>query len=306
MNPVLSIIIVSFNTADITLNCLKSINQDRELQDIPFEIIVIDNASTDNSVIQLKKNKKIKLIVNKKNLGFAKANNQGIAESQGNYILLLNSDTLIQNGAISQCLKWLSSHPEAAACTAQLLNADGSVQPSGGFFPNLLNTFTWSTNLDDLPLVNYFVKPIHPHSPQFYTHDTFYLRNHTQDWVTGAFVLIRRHLAQTIKLDEDYFMYAEEVEWFYRLKKQYPHLSVHYLIGAQVIHLGGASSPTKLNTITNEYQGIIHFFSKHHGRLSTQLATFMLKVNATLRRILYQLQGNSQLAGIYQTACSKI
>ena len=187
MKPVLSIIIISYNTAAITIDCLRSLIADTELKDIPHEIIVIDNASSDSSVDKLKKTKTIKLITNKKNLGFAKANNQGIALAQGNYLLLLNSDTIIHHGAISQTLKWLSSHPESAACTAQLLNTDGSIQASGGFFPNLLNVFTWSTGLDDLPFVNSFIKPFHPHPPQFYTHDTFYTQNQSLDWITGAF-----------------------------------------------------------------------------------------------------------------------
>ncbi len=307
MKPTLSIIILSYNTAKITVSCLNSINHDQGLMQIPTEIIVIDNASTDTSVTELKKIKNIKLICNSKNKGFAAANNQGAKVAQGNYLLFLNSDTIILHWGISQCLTWLSSHPESIACSAQLLFKDGTVQPTGGFFPSLLNVFTWSTGFDDLPLTNKIIKPFHPHSPHFYTHDTFYLHNQKLDWVTGAFIMMRQQaFAATQGFDETYFMYAEEVEWFYRIKKQFPNHTVNYLIGPQITHLGGASSPNKEQAITSEYLGIIKFFAKHKGPIQTKIVKILLKSNAMLRSIIYQLKGNHQIANFYQNACSKI
>ncbi|MCX6726933.1 MAG: glycosyltransferase, partial [Candidatus Shapirobacteria bacterium] len=198
-NPILSIIIPSYNTADLTVNCLKSIFLDKGLKNTPFEIIIVDNASTDNSISLIKSlHKTIILIENKVNLGFSKANNQAIKIAKGNYLLFLNSDTIILHSAISQSLDWLSSHPESAGCTAQLLNKDDSIQASGGYFPNLLNTFTWCSGLDDLPLINRLIKPIHPHTPDFYTHDSYYLTDHPQDWLTGAYFLVRKNIIDAV------------------------------------------------------------------------------------------------------------
>lgn len=259
-NPTLSIIILSYNTADITVNCLKSILQDKGLKNIPHEIIVIDNASADNSVEKIKnlKIKNLKLIINSKNLGFAQGNNQGLKIASGNYILFLNSDTIILHSAISQALDWLCSHPEAAGCTAQLLNPDKSIQPSGGFFPNILNTLAWIFRLDDLPFFNYLIPPIHPHSPNFYTHDPFYLSDRPLDWITGAFFLTRKSvLDQNSGFDENYFMYGEELELCFRIHQQF-----WYLIGPQIIHLGGASS-NKSNALNHEKDGMVAFFKKH-------------------------------------------
>ena len=205
IKPLLSIIIVSYNTAEITLNCLKSIFTDKNLEfdltvtdtslKIPTELIVIDNYSTDKTLEQINQlNHPVKIITNQKNVGFSQANNQGLKLAQGNFILFLNSDTIILHSAISQSLDWLSSHPESYGCTAQLLNSDKTIQPSGGYFPNLLNTFTWCLGLDDLPFVNQIIKPLHPHSPTFYTRDHFYLHDHPQDWITGAFILIRKNI----------------------------------------------------------------------------------------------------------------
>ncbi|MPM47352.1 hypothetical protein SDC9_94061 [bioreactor metagenome] len=301
MKPILSIIIVSYNTADLTLNCIKSIYLDKGLKEIPFEIIVVDNNSHDNSVAELKKLKnKIILIENKDNTGFGKANNQGVKIAKGNYILLLNSDTIILHSAISQSLDWLCSHPESSICTAQLLNKDKSIQASGGFFPNLANVLTWCLSFDDLPLINKIVKPIHPHTPTFYTRDKFYLSDHRQDWVTGAFLLTRKNLFDKVGgFDESYFMYGEEVELCYRIQKNTVNNQVWYLIGPQIIHLGGASATSRLDPILNEYRGIISFFKKHKPKWQYPLVKLLLKINALIRAIIH-------LSPIYLQACSKI
>ncbi len=301
MKPILSIIIISYNTAKLTLDCIKSIFLDKGLKEIPFEIIVIDNNSHDESVQELKKLKdKITLIENKDNTGFGKANNQGVKIAKGNYVLLLNSDTIILHSAISQSLDWLCSHPESSICTAQLLNKDKTIQASGGFFPNLANVLTWCLSLDDLPLINKIIKPIHPHTPTFYTKDKFYLSDHRQDWVTGAFLLTRKNLFDKVGgFDESYFMYGEEVELCYRIRKNTTNNQVWYLIGPQIIHLGGASATSRLDPILNEYRGIISFFKKHKPKWQYPLVKLLLKINALIRAIIH-------LSPIYLQACSKI
>ncbi len=284
--PLLSIIIPNYNTAKMTVNCIKSIYQDKGLKEIPFEIIVIDNASTDDSVKKISKFSVV-LINNKVNQGYGIANNQALKISQGQYILLLNSDTIILHSAISQSLNWLSSHPEAHCCTAQLLNQDKSIQISGGYFPNLLNMFTWCTNLDDLPFINSIIKPFHPHTPDFYTKDKFYLNDHAQDWVTGAFMLFRKSIYNKIGgFDESYFMYGEEYEYQYRIHIAFPKSKVYYLVGPQIIHLGGASSIKKTDPIIREYEGIIAFFTKHKPKYQLPIIKILLKLNRFLRSII--------------------
>lgn len=308
VNPLLSIIIASYNTSEITLNCLKSIQKDKGLSfdlnkisndaKIPTEIIVIDNNSTDDSVKQLKKLTTIKLITNSTNSGFAQANNQGIKIARGNYLLLLNSDTLILHSAISQSLNWLSTHPEAHLCTAQLLNKDLSIQASGGYFPNLFNTLAWSFGLDDLPFFNLLVKPFHPHPPHFYTHEKFFTKDHPQDWVTGAFMLLRRSIVDLTKgFDESFFMYGEEVEWAYRMHQSLPHSQSWYLVGPQIIHLGAASARQKSDPLLREYQGVISFFKKHRPQWQLPVLRIFLKINASLR---------SLINPSYTHLCSKI
>lgn len=302
-NPLLSIIIVSYNTSQITVECLKSIYTDKGLKDIPFEVIVIDNASPDDSVVQINKFIKTSKVKNcqlilSENVGFGKSNNRGIKISKGNYILLLNPDTIVLHSAISQSLTWLSAHPEAHMCTAQLLNKDGTIQASGGYFPNLLNTIAWSLGLDDLPFFNYLVKPFHPHTPHFYTHEKLFLKDHQQDWVTGAFMLMRRSIVdQTKGFDEKIFMYGEEVEWAYRMHLALPQSQVWYLVGPQIIHLGGASAIKKSDPIVREYTGVLAFFEKHRPKWQLPIVRFYLKLNAFLR---------SLFIPIYKEVCSRI
>ena len=290
IEPTISIVVLSFNTSELTVDCLKSILLDKGLKEIPYEIIVIDNNSQDDSVSQIKKIKgPIKLVENKVNLGFGKTNNQALKISQGNFILFLNSDTVILHSAISQTLNWLSTHPEAGTATAQLLNPDKSIQMSGGFFPNLANIFTWSIGLDDLPFINQIINPIHPHTPAFYTHDNFFNQDHRQDWVTGAFMMTRRELLEKVGgFDENYFMYGEELELSYRIRKQFPQLQTWYLVGPQIIHIGRASSPNKKLPIEKEYQGFITFFKKHHPH-QLFLVQSLLTLNHILRQSIYRL-----------------
>lgn len=308
MKPILSIIIISYNTADITIDCLNSIIKDKGLHQIPFEIIIIDNNSHDDSLKKIikfqnslkLKNCQFKIIKNNFNGGFGKANNQGLKIARGNYILFLNSDTIILHSAISQALDWLCSHPEASSCTAQLLNQDKTIQASGGFFPNLANVITWSLSLDDLPLVNKIIKPLHPHTPCFYTKDKFFLTDHQQDWVTGAFSLNRKPLLDKVGgFDETYFMYGEEVELAYRISQSTPNNQVWYLVGPQIIHLGGASATSRLDPILNEYHGILSFFKKHRPVWQYPIAKFMLKINALTRSLIH-------FSPLYLQACSKI
>jgi GT2 family glycosyltransferase len=320
MNPTLSVIILSYNTSKLTLDCLHSVFKDRGLEfakptnseKIPTEIILVDNASKDNSVQAIKKFKKgltnpsaLKLIENKKNLGFAVANNQAIKKARGNFVLLLNSDTLILNSSISQSLNWLSAHPKVGVCTGQLLNKDRTIQPSGGYFPSLSNLFTWSLHLDDLPLVNLLIPPLHPHPPHFYLRSSFYKSTHPQDWVTGAFLLFRKSLIGKIGLlNEDFFMYAEELEWCYRAQKA--GWEIYYLVGPQIIHLGGQSSQTSQNSLWGEYQGLLKFFKLHRPSWQHLPARTLLKLNCFIGIFLKCLQFKFADAKIHYQVLKKI
>lgn len=262
----LSVIIVNYNTKDYLLNCLKSI-------DLNCEIIIVDNASSDKSADEIKKTfPYVKIIENKKNLGFAKANNQGIRQAQGRYVLLLNPDTKILDSALQKMINWMDNNPKAAVSTCQLLNEDGSIQPTGGFFPTLPHLVAWQIFLDDLLLLkSYHLKKI------------FYSKERELDWITGAFFLFRREVVDKAGLfDENFFMYAEDLEYCYRIKKA--GFRIFFTPIASVTHYGFKSG-SKEKALVSEYQSLVYYYKKHFSR-SAFLARIILKLGAALRFVI--------------------
>lgn len=267
----LSVIIVSYNAKDYLLNCLKSIDLNLPAGRQDCEIIVVDNASSDKSVDEIKKNfPHVKIIENKENLGFAKANNQGIRQAQGRYVLLLNPDTKILDNALLKMISWMDKNPKVSVSTCRLLNEDGSIQPTGGFFPTLPKLFAWQLFLDDiLPLKSY-----HPKKQ-------FYDKEKELDWVTGAFFLFRKEIIDKVGLfDEKFFMYAEELEYCYRIKKA--GFKVFFTPRASIIHYGFKSGSYDKALIA-EYESLKYFYKKHYPAYKAILARIILKFGALLR-----------------------
>lgn len=299
--PTLSIIILNYNTKDLLKNCLQSIFKNDQRLDfsqkpispkneekIPAELIIVDNNSVDSSREYLQKIKKkgIRIILNKKNLGFAKGNNQGIEIAQGEYILLLNSDTIVNEAAISQSLFWLSSHPEAAIVGCKLLNPDRTPQPSAGAFPDLWTVFLmlFKEHFGGSERVRKSGQKIEP-----------------ADWLMGAFLLARKHVFDQIGgLDENIFMYYEEIEWFYRAKKA--GFQAYFYPNAKITHLGGASSSRRTEPILNNYRGLIYFYQKHKPLPERLVLKLMLKTKAFLAYTLGLITNNHYLKETYGKA----
>lgn len=286
----LSVIIVSFNTKDILKNCLESVY--KFAKNIEFEVIVVDNLSTDGSREMLKsfskKYKNFDLIENKKNEGFAVANNLGIKKSRGRYVLLLNSDTLLIENSFYKIRSFMESHPKCGISTVRLLNKDKSEQATGGSFPTILRIFLWATFLDDLPFIDRLVSSYHPHTSNFYTNNNYYGNAHKQDWVTGAVFMIRKEVIEQVNgFDPDFYMYVEELEFCYRAKKQ--GWEIWYTPDTEIIHLGGASSPNRINAVLGEFKGLRLFYAKHFSYWKQFILTVLLKKAAILRIIVFGL-----------------
>ena len=300
-NKDLSIIIVSFNTKNLLKSCIESIIENTGK--VSYEIIVIDNASKDGSndlVKDYAKKYQIKLIENIVNIGFGSANNQGIKESTGKYILFLNSDTLIKNHTIEKMYSWMEIHPKVGVASCALLNNDGSLQGTGGYFPSLIRVFSWMT-IQDIPFVDSLIKPFHPmKSKSFRKGDAFYKEEKELDWVTGAFLLTRKKIMDKVGyFDEDYFMYTEEVDYCYRVKKE--GWKIFYVPSISVIHLGGASGISGENVI-NEYRGVKLFYQKHYPSWQYPLLRLFLKIGALWRMFVFGLLEGRGSAKTYAKA----
>jgi len=254
----LSIIIVNWNTKDDLLNCLSSIfKHDVEISN---EVIVVDNGSRDGSVETLENAFSfIHLIKNNNNLGFARAVNKGIKSASGKYILLLNPDTQIREGTFENLLSFMDQHPEAGIVGAQLLNPDESKQNSIANFPSL------STELLNKRLLRWLFPKNFPGKEKEYTGPI------EVDSVIGACMMVRREAIEKVGLlDEDYFLFFEETDWCYRMKKA--GWKVYHVPQAQVYHFQGKSVEKERGRAKVEYYRSRYiFFKKHRGKFQLLL-----------------------------------
>lgn len=270
-----SIIIVNYNTKDVLCDCLESIYE--QTQDVRFEAIVVDNASTDGSVNMIKDCfSEVILIENAENRGFAAANNQGIEIAKGRYLLLLNSDTVVLNNAIKKTVEFADSHKEAGILGCRVLNPDRTLQPTCFMFPSLLNVVLLTSYLNNLFPRN-----------RFFGRERMTWWDRTDDSevdvVTGCFMLVRREAIEQVGfLDEQFFMYGEEVDWCYRFKRN--NWKILFTPVAEIIHLGGCSSRQMKPEMALQLRAsILLFFKKHRTRLSYRLACLLMSLFFLLR-----------------------
>lgn len=232
----LSIIIVSWNTATLLRYCLDSVMSNVKCLMLNVEIIVVDNGSVDGSPEMVRKEfPEVELIENKENLGFAKGNNIGIKEAKGEYIMLLNSDTVVKKGAIEKLIKFLDGNVQAAGVMPLLLNENGSVQKDPIFlrFPSSLRAFFY---------YNPWLKKI---ALNLFPDLLFSLNNFRQvtevEQLSGAAMMLRADIFNSIGgLDERYPHYFEDVDLSFRLKKLGYKLFMDP--GAEIVHFGGQST----------------------------------------------------------------
>ena len=273
----LSIIIVSYNTKALLHHCLDSLKPQLNSQ---TEVIIIDNASTDGSVQAIQEAfPKVKLIANKRNLGFAAATNLGIKKTSATYVLLLNPDTLVQPGSLKLLTDYLDAQPQVSIASPKLLNPDGSLQPAGGALPNLNNLTTWFFLLDHLPYVGEFIDPYHQN------HQDFYTKTQLTGWVPGTAMIIRRKVLDQIGLlDDQIFMYAEDVDLCLRAH-QTDH-QVALLPQATVIHASHAAAG-KPKALIGEVDGLKYLFAKYKPAWQQLLLRLVFKKGALIRMLLF-------------------
>jgi len=284
----LSIIIVSFNTSDLLRKCLNKVYKSLSFGKIEkmSEVIVVDNGSTDDSVSMIQKNfPKVEVIKNDKNLGFSKANNLGMKKASGKYILLLNSDTEIKNDALDKLLETIKNDDKIGVVGGKLLNNDGSLQPSTGFFPNIDKVFFWMFFIDDIPLLNKILKPYHAEDKSFYE------KTQQVDWVSGACFMLRREVIENVGfLDENIFMYGEELEWCYRIKSS--GFKVIFAPEVHILHLKGASGGLSTAGILEEYKALLYFYKKHKPTWQFPVLRLILMSGALLRILIFGIIGS--------------
>jgi GT2 family glycosyltransferase len=253
----LSIIIVNWNTRELLRKCLDSVLA--PVADIDYETIVVDNASSDGSCEMVRDEfPSVRLVQNQTNVGFARANNQAINATDARYVLLLNSDAVLLPESVQALIAVLDRESRVAIVGAQLLNADGSFQGSFADFPNFRGELLLATKL-----ARWFLFPSYPNYPAELSQ-----AGRAVDWVSGACLMARRTaIAQVGVLDEAYFMYSEETDWCYRMRRA--GWRVYYEPRARVVHLIGQSS----NRVPERRRSQVYrskwlFMRKHRGAVA--------------------------------------
>ncbi len=282
----LSIIIVSFNTKKLLDDCLNSIFQSLKDTQIRYEVIVVDNNSTDGSLDLIeRKYAKVKLVKNKQNLGFGAANNQGVAVAAGETILLLNSDIRVINRSIELLYEKFMREKEEMIVGGKLFNFTGTPQPSCGpayTLPNIILALFFKG--DYLNLTRY--------SPN---------KDQQVDWIMGACMMLRKATFTTLGgFDTGIFMYMEEIDLLYRAKKQ--GIKVKYFHEPRFYHAGAGSSGGQTHPIVNVFRGLLYFYKKHHSQVQFQLLRIILLLKVLIGIILFSIVNKKSRRKIYMEA----
>lgn len=277
----LSICIVHYKTGNLLRNCILSIY--RHTKGLDFEIIVVDNSSQDNSLETIESEfKGVSLVANRENIGFAAAVNQAIKKSKGEYILVLNPDTIILQNAISKSLSFIKGKKDAGIVGCKILNPDGSLQPSCKTIPGILSSFSESSLLYKIFPQNRFLGT--PYMTYF-----DYNKVREVDVVNGAFLMFKQRLIEQIGLlDERFFIYSEETDWCYRATKA--GFKNYFYPDAQIIHYGGESTRQKEREMFIElHKSKVKFCEKHNGKLASRIIISILLGGIFVRAILWTI-----------------
>ena len=286
----LSIVIVSYNTQEFLKECIYSIK--KTTKNLNYEIIVVDNASSDNSVEMLKKHfPEVVAIENKKNLGFSKANNAGVKKSSGRYVLFLNPDTVVYKDALFNMLRFMDQHKKAGAATCKLIMPNGKLDDAAHRgFPNPWNSFSYFLGLSKL----------FPSSRLFGGYNLGFLdlsKIHEIDACAGAFMVVRREAGEKIGWwDEDYFFYGEDLEFCFRLKEE--GWKIYFVPSVSVLHYKGVSGgikktsekittadlETKKRATNWRFDAMEIFYRKHYQNKYPLLLTWFVMGGINLKR----------------------
>ena len=267
----LSVIIVSYNVKYFLEQCLVSVLKASE--GIDSEIFVVDNNSTDESCSMVKNEfPEINLIENHTNRGFSAANNQAIKIAEGKFVLILNPDTIVEEDTFHKCIEFMENHPDAGAVGVRMINGKGRFLPeSKRGIPYPGTAFFKMTGLSFL----------FPKSKLFNKYHLGYLdemETNKADVISGAFMFLRKEaLLNTGLLDEDYFMYGEDIDYSYRLL--IAGYSNYYFPGTTITHFKGQStSKTDIKVTLTFYNAMLIFVHKHLKDGNSKILVLLIKV----------------------------
>lgn len=285
----LSIIILNYNTYNLTISCLKSIISKfkEELELGKLEIIVADNGSKDASVTKISNSverlKNIYILENKENLGFAKGMNRASQNAKGKYLLFLNSDTEVLDKGFMEMIKFMDENQKVGILGGKFTNRDGSPQPSVGKFYTLFNLFPMLIGGERIGFIRESTSVIKK-----------------IDWVSGGFMMIRHEIFEKLGgFDEHFFMYMEDMDICHRAGIK--GFDTYFYPKACVVHEGHGSS-SRTFAIINIYKGILYFYKKHKSYWQYVLVKILLATKAVIAIFFGFLTNNTYLKNTYKNA----
>ena len=273
MKPILSIVIVNWNTCELLRDCLEALLADPDSR--RWEILVVDNASADDSVAMVRGCfPQVQLLASPENLGFSRGNNLALEQARGEYLLLLNSDTRVECGALGALVAFMAGQPRIGAAGPMLLNTDGSLQLSCGIAPSLRTEIVHKLLLHRL-------------FPFFKLAGWDHRSARAVGWVSGACLLIRRQALEEVgPLDPAIYMCCEDLEWCMRLARK--DWQIFYYPFSRVVHLEGQSIRKNLGQmLVISQQSLFYLFQKHFGTGHLLLLRLLTLVEMVLRSVLW-------------------
>ena len=279
----ISVIIVSYNVRDFLIHSLQSIK--KALDKVSSEIIVVDNASVDGSVQSVYKHfPQVKVVENDSNIGFSAANNIGLKKAKGEYVVLINPDTIVQEDTFSKLIEFMDNHPDAGGVTCKILNPDGTFSIDSRHSIPKPSTALWKF----LGLNRLF-----PKSKIFGRYNLTYLdpnKTYPVDAISGSFMFLRKKAIDDVGLmDEDYFMYCEDIDYCYRMNGK--GWKIYYLPETSIIHYKGESTKkTNINYAINFNKSLYLFYKKHFHKKSFFVFSWIILVGAILRAVLIYIK----------------
>jgi GT2 family glycosyltransferase len=263
----LSILIISYNTRELTLACLASVFA--QTHGCEFEVIVVDNASSDGSAEAIAEQfPRVNLVRNAENRGFAAANNQGMRCAHGRYVLLLNSDTLVLENVLADSVEYMDQHRDVGVMGCRVLNPDRTLQPTCFQYPSLINIVLLVSGLDRLPWPLFFGR----HKMSGWLRDS----ERDVDVVTGCYFLVRTGVIEEVGLlDESFFFCGEETDWCQRIHAA--GWRIRFAPVGEIIHIGNASGKHyRFRRDLMLSEGLVRLHRKHAGLVTAAIVWLLL------------------------------
>ncbi len=281
--------IVSFNTRELLRKCLDNIFASKSKNDL--RVVVLDNNSLDGSAEMVEKDfKKVELIKSKDNLGFALGQNEILGKSQSDLAILINPDCEFKTEDIDKMADFMEENPDCGISSCKILYPDGSLQSNGGDLPTGLSLLSWLFNLEFLGNL-----------PNFHRGEKdYYEKKHQVGWVAGTFMVVRKNVFEKVGLlNDDYFMYFEDVDFCYKANKSGFKIMINPDV--EIVHIGGASSKDPhFNQWKGEMLGLIKFYKLNFSFLTRIILKVLVYLAVFLRIIAFAVLGKGSTVRTYQ------